>query len=235
MTAARFALTSAAALALFAFPTDLVSCGPFIPYATFVATKGPIDPAHDFRRHYIGIPGRDWSTKALIVAYRYFNGLDLNEAELKSLYPERRKGAAADSVQEAKTSLKEWIESRKAVPDVAPVTYINTTRSIQKSDSYTSFENCLDDSFRIATATLKARAAKWGIASKEIQDWLNAQDIVFSNCSGPPAQPAPAPPNAPALLKSRPRISDRCCSVLCGRLFRCSRAVPCHRQAVPCC
>ena len=65
--------------------------------------------------------------------------------------------------------------------------------------------NCADDAFRTAILTLENRSARFGRNSAAVEDWLHAQDAVFSNCSSngkhlPPAAPA----NSPAwLLRDR--------------------------------
>ena len=199
-TAARVTLT-AATVALLAIPTDLVSCGPFIPQALFVASRGPVDPRADYQRHYVGIVSRDWYTEPLIMAYRYTSGLDLSEAELSALYPGKKRGVGRAVNDPPTTPIEIWLAARKAIPNAPPLDRIDPTRTISKPDSYVQFQNCLDDSFRTATATLKARTAQWGVSNAQTIDWLAAQDAVFSNCSGPPTEPAPAPANAPTLLK----------------------------------
>jgi hypothetical protein len=52
-----------------------------------------------------------------------------------------------------------------------------------------SYENCQEDAFRTATATLESRAKTWGAHSAEVAEWIKGQDAVFSNCSA--SNPAP--------------------------------------------
>jgi hypothetical protein len=49
---------------------------------------------------------------------------------------------------------------------------------------YFQFENCTEQAFETATATLRARATEFGARSEAVQGWLEAQDAVFRNCGG---------------------------------------------------
>ncbi len=202
MTAARLTLAAAFTAAVLATPTDLVSCGPFIPQAAFVAKRGPVYPAEDYARNYIGIVDRQWRTGPLIVAWRYFSGLNLTSEEVDDLYVNRRESTAIDSNTPPGNATDTWLKARSTIPNVPALADVNTTRTISTPTHYSNFQNCLDDSFLTAAATLTARAKQWGAAASDTKDWLAAQDIVFSNCSGPAAEPAPAPTSASALLKA---------------------------------
>jgi len=202
MIAPRLTLAAALAAAFLAIPTDSVSCGPFVPAAVFVATRGPINPGAEYARNYVGIVRRDWRTEPLIMAWRYFSGLDLNAMERANLYPGKRDPNPIEPDSPPKTPLENWLNARAEVPDAPSVPSLDSYWRTTQLNEYISFQNCLDDSFRTATETLQARAAKWGIASVETKDSLAAQDAVFSNCSGPATEPEPARPTAPALLKA---------------------------------
>jgi len=52
--------------------------------------------------------------------------------------------------------------------------------------------NCLDDAYRNAANTLELRARSFGLEHPGIKSWVNAQEAVFSNCSGGESVP-PAP------------------------------------------
>lgn len=79
--------------------------------------------------------------------------------------------------------------------------YIGTTRWITKTvqrdgQAYTTqsyFDNCLDDAFATATATLRDRLQRYGRDSVQLHRWLDAQEQVFRHCESedfaPPAEP----------------------------------------------
>ena len=116
-TAARVTLT-AATVALLAIPTDLVSCGPFIPQAIFVASRGTVAPRADYQRHYIGIVSRDWYTEPLIMAYRYTSGLDLSQMEIAALYPGKKRGVGRTVNDPPTTPIEIWLDAAK--PSLTP-------------------------------------------------------------------------------------------------------------------
>ena len=69
--------------------------------------------------------------------------------------------------------------------------------------NYQSFENCLNDAFISAIATLKDRTARYGAESPQLREWVRAQDAVFANCSGDtPMLPEPPQPGADALARA---------------------------------
>jgi hypothetical protein len=71
-----------------------------------------------------------------------------------------------------------------------------TQRDGQDYTTQSYFENCLDDAFDTATATLRERLQRHGRDSVQLQRWIAAQEQVFSHCDGdafmPPAEPDPA-------------------------------------------
>jgi hypothetical protein len=111
-----------------------------------------------------------------------------------------------DQTQSRLTPPELWKKVRDRF--AAPTSLANPERSekikIANGSSYeTNFINCGPSSFETAIATLQARAKTWGAKGPELVDWIKGQDAVFSNCSdGPLALPAPAAPDAPALLKA---------------------------------
>jgi hypothetical protein len=84
-------------------------------------------------------------------------------------------------------SISQWEEARRQVPGVGypPVIfpYCNVTRVVGGYTHYSSYVNCLDDSFLTASKTLAERIGLFGANSAEVREWLAAQDQVFSNCT----------------------------------------------------
>lgn len=93
-----------------------------------------------------------------------------------------------------------WLEARKIVPG-APESpyYLPTERS---GPDYTTIQNCFRDAFDTATATLRARAERFGAGSPAVRAWLQAQDAVFDACGNEGAALPPPIADAPAWLKA---------------------------------
>jgi len=66
---------------------------------------------------------------------------------------------------------------------------------------YHEYVNCPADAFQTAANTLTERIRQFGADSGDVQEWVRAQDQVFSNCSGARAIPAPAAPQSPEILQ----------------------------------
>lgn len=92
-----------------------------------------------------------------------------------------------------------WLKARKAVPGAAELTFLSTDRD---GADYTSVDNCFEEAFDTASATLKDRAAKHGAASPEVRAWLETQDAVFRACHDAEAVLPPAMANPPPWLKA---------------------------------
>lgn len=79
---------------------------------------------------------------------------------------------------------------------------------------YLAYENCLDDAFDSATATLVQRIAVWGAKGSRTAEWIRGQDQVFANCAGHPSgtvlevTPTTATASEPTLPPTLPAGTD---------------------------
>jgi hypothetical protein len=62
--------------------------------------------------------------------------------------------------------------------------------------------NCQQDSFETAVSTLESRIKKLGAENPALKQWVEAQDLVFANCSKGEHIPAALPPEAEASLRA---------------------------------
>ncbi len=152
-------------------PTFSQSYHPDLPLPEYVAGDlGIVKPG--FRHFY------------LFVAYRHLAGIGFAE-QSKAEYPPRSSRTAGrsgrpqrgiDLWQRARTeSVGKGETSRKG----------NWRRDYRKKvpgQQWQFFLNCPDHAFRTAAATLQERVEKFGSESEEVRAWVEAQDIVFSNC-----------------------------------------------------
>lgn len=203
MKPTRIALLAFALLVFFAaFPTDLTSCGPFVPQVAFTTPEGPPDPGRYFTEGKLGVIQPDFRTRHLVAAYRILAGTPLNGESIQSIFPDKKTPVEAPEGKGPLSGVEKWREARNAVPGLPHVEYIDSYRSIQRPGFYGGYENCLVPAFEKAAETAKDRASRWGAGSPELRDWATAQDKVFANCAQPPVVPDPTPPNASALLKA---------------------------------
>jgi len=124
---------------------------------------------------------------------------------------------SANNYAEPTSPADQWLTSRnKFAPPQADVHDTREFGSVYPAGTVLAHDYyiCQADAFRTALTTLQSRAKTWGAKSIELSDWIKAQDAVFSNCSGDtqryywgsktdihPSLPAPAPTNAPPLLR----------------------------------
>jgi hypothetical protein len=182
--------------ALLLQPPDLNSCGPFIPEAQFAWLHGPVGDGKAFARGELGVLRPHFYRKSLVFAYRQLAGVPLDPAEIAALFPA--------SPQDTSEGATRWIAARSKVPGVKPITSIDVNRQNKEPDSYGSYVNCLDDAFDNAIATLQRHLAQWRPDGVDLQQWIQAQDQVFENCSGGPSIPAATPQSAdPAVAAAR--------------------------------
>ncbi len=187
-----FVILGAAVMA----PPLLESCGPFLRSALFYLKRAASTDSASYARGRLGVVAPSFDRKNLVVAYRYYSGIPLTTGEASAFYP------VAAAAPPAKSAIDEWSEARAAAggsnqPAIEPY------KKLQKEGAFDNYLNCLDDAFRTATATLAKRSATWGAKSDNLREWLEGQDQVFSNCSGPRNIPGPANGKDPLLVADR--------------------------------
>jgi tetratricopeptide (TPR) repeat protein len=67
---------------------------------------------------------------------------------------------------------------------------------------YTQFLNCPQDAFHQALSTLKLRSQQFGEKNPVVQRWIEAQEVVFANCSAGSKIPEALPGSAPAIARA---------------------------------
>jgi hypothetical protein len=97
-------------------------------------------------------------------------------------------------------ALKRWLDARSSVPDTGALPHIEMYRKIDGSE-WQRFNNCTDDAFQTAAMTLEKRVQAFGVAHPGIKGWIQAQDAVFSNCSGGEIIPEAPADQLPRIFK----------------------------------
>ncbi len=185
---------------LFQAPLSL-ACGPFSLLAVFSFAFHPDYPLNKFAAGDIGIVRPAYARSYLYVAYRYLNGGNFNPAEQEALVELWR-----DRI-EGRGSLGEdsWIqtwqsEREKVITGAAPT--IDVYRRREKPNDYETYINCQQDAFENAAATLRERIKKLGTENPALKQWVEAQDLVFANCSEGQQIPVALPSDAENALRA---------------------------------
>lgn len=112
------------------------------------------------------------------------------------------------------TGVTAWLEARKVVAAAPEIESLPTGRD---GADYTFVDNCFDDAFDTAAATLKDRAAAHGATSAPVAAWLQTQDAVFDACANADAKLPPPIADAPAWLTTDRAYQEAAFALYQGR------------------
>ncbi len=193
-------LAQIVALLITFFAAPLWACGPWDINVYFSLPDRPGPSRDSFLQGQLGILDSGLAPAYRYVAYRHLAGLETDHRDvspvplrrnlesLSSLWPATPERADQDPVAA-------WREARAAVPGFGPIGWLSRDRQVRAENAdhyyFSYFLNCLDDAFWNAERTLAARIERFGASSREVQAWITAQDVVFSNCGGGETMPAP--------------------------------------------
>ena len=113
------ALVVSSILWVLAVPSSIYSCGPFLESAIFAFTDRPDGPAENFAAGKLGIVRPDFRQAYLVVAYRYFSGLGLTNAQQKAALDVWDRNVVPDHPLEEE-AVAGWSKARSGVPDLPP-------------------------------------------------------------------------------------------------------------------
>jgi hypothetical protein len=183
-------------------------CGPFFEQAIFTYSLHPDLPQASFAQGQLGVLQPTYARSYLYAAYRHLSGVGFNADEqqaLLALWDERLRPHTDSWQAHIKAAMQAWYDARARVTGGDPAPAINVFKALEARNGqwyFHQYVNCSPDAFLTAASTLRERTAQFGADSAEIRDWVRAQDQVFSNCSGTPSIPNPAPPQSPTLLRA---------------------------------
>jgi len=179
----RTAVVAFMVLVLFAIPSAIYSCGPFIETAIFSFRDRPDGPPENFAAGQLGIVRPDFRQAYLVIAYRYFSGLTLTSGQQKAALDvwDRNAVPAHPSEDEAVSA---WIKARNRIPNLPAMPPLSIYAPVSKEQPYSQYVNCPVDALQTASRTLDDRVSKFGVDSTTVREWVSAQDQVFSNCGG---------------------------------------------------
>jgi hypothetical protein len=192
-------LIAAAAMLILVTP-ESQSCGPFLPEAQFAFRLGPVGQ-QPYDQGKLGIVQPTYRRRNLIVAYRYFSGVPLTREEMAALEPPaaQKRDEQAFGI-ETSAAAGAWLVERNRVPGVERLDKLSADRKVPGGDQWETYQDCLDNAFTTAAATLRQRTAKWGAGSPDVAEWVRGQDAVFQNCSEGVHLPAELKAGTNALL-----------------------------------
>ncbi|HEX3320174.1 MAG TPA: hypothetical protein VHR84_05695 [Terriglobales bacterium] len=166
-------------------PRSVFGCGPFFEEAIFVATTRPDIPYEKYLNGQLGVIDQRYEVTFLIAAYRELSGIGLNSAQ-QAAFMNVWIGQLNHPVWPwavSSSELTKWIEARDRAVSGGSRPQLEVYAPTA-TDSYQNFLNCPNAAFQTATDTLSELVSRMGAGSPAVQQWVEAQDQVFSNCSG---------------------------------------------------
>jgi hypothetical protein len=179
----RIAFVAFILLILFAIPSAIYSCGPFLESAIFSFRDRPDGPPENFAAGKLGIVRPDFRQAYLVIAYRYFSGLTLTSDQQKAALDLWDRNVVPRHPSE-EDAVSAWIKARNTVPNLAALPALSLYAPVSKDQPYFQYVNCPVDALQTASRTLENRVTKFGADSATVREWVFAQDQVFSNCAG---------------------------------------------------
>lgn len=176
------------------------TCAPEFPQAIFVRSHGPDRPMSSFAQGRIGIILPSWRRAYLVVAYRFLESKRLSAAEQRSLLEHWDVDRRIEPRDTTRQAIADWVSARNKYPTNGVPK--NTQEFEPRNLGYREIPNCLAPAFVTAVATLTDRAARFGAASPELQEWIRGQDTVFRNCAAGTSIPAQLPATVNPLLRA---------------------------------
>lgn len=206
------------------------ACGPDWEPDVFVRATKP-DDLKAFATGQLGILQSGYDSNELAVFYRYLNGARLSEREQQAyLGPPSHdvdwrtmsdaQIQAARKAEEAANPVNKWRTARNSYAPAATGPALAADYARYDFDFEPDNRRCPDAAFETAVLTMHSRARTWGTKSPWLANWIHAQDAVFSNCTAGSAVgiPAPAPADAPALLRADRAYQLAAAAFYAGRL-----------------
>jgi tetratricopeptide (TPR) repeat protein len=204
---ARISLVAILIVVLVVPPPPASACGPDFTGPNLFATTGPEFPYANYARGKLELLQHSYWHEPLYVAYRNLSGKPFTPAELKIFTePSAEENAAA-----GENWVETWNDTRaKVVGKAAGNSRLydsghGITRQVDLTGMYLEYYNCLDNAFEFAVRTLTKRVEQFGAQSAVVEDWIVAQDMVFTNCSGSGGLP---PKSSPATMPATASVSD---------------------------
>ena len=198
-TKARFGCAVCAVLASYAIVVEIqFACGGGPRAPSFTHLDRPDTTFEQYVKGDLGIVKPGFRHAYLFFAYRHLAGLGFPEQADVEVRPTAVRAAnkprpprGIDLWESAlgrsgTTRKHDWRFARRQVP----------------GSEWQFFLNCPDHAFRTAAATLDERAKQFGSGSEEVKAWVEAQDIVFSNCQNGEDVPAEASADLDPLIRA---------------------------------
>ncbi|HEX6084589.1 MAG TPA: hypothetical protein VF266_08680 [Thermoanaerobaculia bacterium] len=166
----------------------------------------PDSPVDRYVDGQLGILQPTYARSHLVIAFRHLSGRPPSPAEREGFLdlllhrlPDYREPRVSPEEQ--------WERLRTSIRGVAYQEAPDRTRLIDDVD-FVWIDNCTGDAFTTAAETLNARVKTFGAQSAAVDAWLDAQELVFSNCDEGDAKVPDAEESLPEIIRADRRYQQ---------------------------
>ena len=179
-TKARFWCTVCSVLATYAIVIEIqFACGGGRPAPSFTHFDRPDVLFQEYMAGELGIVKPGFRHAYLFFAYRHLAGIGFTKQAKAEYRPKIIRPTDRSATPRKGIDLWRRAYGKAAVP--RKHVWRLDLRKVP-GEEWQFFLNCPDHAFRTAAATLEQRIEQFGSESEEVKAWVEAQDIVFSNC-----------------------------------------------------
>ena len=150
-------------------------CGPFFKTAIFDYYLHPGLPLKKYSQGSLSVLRPSFARSYLVVAYRYLSDKPLNKQEQEAAMKVWRERLLFEHDSNIENFAEKWIKARAKVK-----TDKVSIDPYGRGDNYLYYLRFNRDSFKTAIDSLESMITKYGIKSKEVAQWVDAQDKVFA-------------------------------------------------------
>jgi len=185
----------------------------------FINTVHPDLPVGPYTQGNLGVIQPTYASIYLYVAYRNLAGRPIRPSEQEALWDGDERITSPQSMTRPKrvtmpsTSIQvrgsDVGQTEAPAPSTQSVGYWRRDEDYRQiamhengMEFYSQFLNCPLDAFDEANNTLKLRTEQFGETSSIVQNWIDAQKMVFRNCQAGPEIPEELPRTAPAIARA---------------------------------
>ncbi len=196
---ARFWCVVCTVLAAYAIVIEIqFACGGGRPAPFFTHLDRPDPPFDAYVGGDLGIVKPGFRHAYLFFAYRHLAGIGFSEQAKAAYQPTTTR---ANNQGRPQRGIDVW---ESALGGAGIPRKHDRRFGLRKvpGEEWQYFLNCPDHAFRTAAATLEQRSRQFGPGSEEVKAWVEAQDLVFSNCQNGEDIPAEASADLDSLIRA---------------------------------
>ena len=169
-----------------------------IPFGVFSYDYNPAEPREDYLHGNLGVVVPSYSRSYLYVAHRWMDGAPITSEEQQQI---QKTWFSVPELPENQENAWRDLRSATGVPIPDFVKYARPGPFHLDTRDYVQYFPCTPHAYQRAADRLRQHLDRFGAASAEVRHWVQAQDLVFHNCSDERTVPPEAPPSIHPVIR----------------------------------